>query len=122
MTEIRKTPENRNEIKLSRLTTEKYAGCTIHIAWDLRKKLAAMIEDRGTQKAVADELGISTSWLNDILIGRGDVANLADKLGLERVTVFVERPMAGKVDTLDPYRPSDEAGAWSEPPDSMAMA
>lgn len=47
------------------------------------------IEARGSQKAVAEELGISPQYLSDILNGRRSVSDrVAEALGMERVTTW----------------------------------
>lgn len=48
------------------------------------KKLKKMCEQAGTQKAVAEELGITPAYLNDILRERREVSDfMAHKLGFE---------------------------------------
>jgi transcriptional regulator with XRE-family HTH domain len=54
---------------------------------ELRKR----VEDSGSQKAVADELGISAQHLGDILRGRRTAGPaLLEKLGFARVTMHVK--------------------------------
>ena len=49
---------------------------------DAVKKLTQMVEDAGSQKAVAEQLGITPAYLNDILRERTHVSeNIANKLG-----------------------------------------
>lgn len=56
----------------------------------LRGVLNGMINEAGTQRAFADEIGISTAYLSDILAGHRPVAALAERLGYRPVTVFVD--------------------------------
>ena len=54
------------------------------------KKLQSMVAESGTQKAVAEELGISQVYLSDILAGRREIsASVARKLGFERRTDYI---------------------------------
>lgn len=54
-------------------------------------RLKAGIRKAGTQRAFAQELGISLAYLNDVLHERRPVsANLARKLGLIRETIYRE--------------------------------
>ena len=63
---------------------------TLAVEHDLRDELTAAVEREGTQTALARDLGISESFLGDILHGRRGISEkLANKLGWKRVTVFV---------------------------------
>ena len=54
-----------------------------------QRRLAAVIQRAGSQRAAARSLGVSAAYLNDVLRGRRAVsARLARALGLERVTVY----------------------------------
>ena len=67
------------------------SGAKIIAEHDMRDLLTDMVEERGSQRAVAQELGVSQAFLGDVLHGRRGVsANLAGKLGYERVVVFVK--------------------------------
>ena len=57
------------------------------------RKLQAIIEAEGTQKAAAEVLGVSQQYLTDLLKGRRDPgAKILTKLGLEsRVTYQVRQ-------------------------------
>jgi plasmid maintenance system antidote protein VapI len=49
-----------------------------------------MVGKWGTQKELADHLGISNAYLNDIIHGKQAVSNkVAQKLGYKRVIKFV---------------------------------
>ena len=57
---------------------------------DIIDKLFCMSR-RSSQKELADELGISPQYLSDVLKGRREIsAQLASKLGYERVITFVK--------------------------------
>lgn len=52
---------------------------------DVIRILKRRVEQAGSQKQAAVDLGISSQYLNDLLQGRRDFSdNLLDKLGLER--------------------------------------
>lgn len=56
-----------------------------------REELERLIAKVGTQKAAADKLGLSTSVVNDIVLGRRPISrNVLGKLGYERVTIHVK--------------------------------
>ena len=74
--DVRKMPDNRED---SELRTEH----------DLLNILSEKVVRTGTQRAVADELGISAVYLGDVLRGRRKVGKkLALRLGFERVVAF----------------------------------
>jgi transcriptional regulator with XRE-family HTH domain len=51
---------------------------------DVIRILERRVEQAGSQKQAADELGISTQYLNDLLRGRRQPSdNVLEKLGLE---------------------------------------
>lgn len=53
--------------------------------------IEAMVNRAGSQKKLAEQLGISTAYLNDVLRHRRDIsAELAKKLGLRRIVSFTE--------------------------------
>lgn len=65
---------------------------SLAIEHDLRDQITAMIEASGSQKAAAQELGFSGTFLHDVLHGRAAVSeNLALALGWEKLIVFVRR-------------------------------
>ena len=56
---------------------------------DLRKELIKRLKRQGTQSSLAREIGISHSYLNDILRGKRHITEpVAGYLGFERCTVF----------------------------------
>lgn len=56
------------------------------------KKIEQIIEARGTQKAAAESLGVSSQFLSDILKGRRDPGKkILDKLGLESSVVYTAK-------------------------------
>ena len=62
------------------------------------KELESRIAEAGSQKAYADELGISASYLNDILQGKRAITpSLLGKLGYVRVSVDVPTKQAPDV-------------------------
>ncbi|MFA5378166.1 MAG: helix-turn-helix transcriptional regulator [Dehalococcoidia bacterium] len=59
---------------------------------DMRDRLTDMVAHHGSQKAVADILGVSKGYLSDVLMGRRPVSSqMAERMGWKRVTVFVGR-------------------------------
>jgi transcriptional regulator with XRE-family HTH domain len=55
----------------------------------LMRKLELVVECEGTQRAAAEKLGITQSYLSDILNGRRDPGEkLLTALGLERETRY----------------------------------
>jgi hypothetical protein len=57
---------------------------------DVLADLRHRVEDRGAQKELADDLGISAAYMNDIVHERRDISReFAEKLGYRRVVVFV---------------------------------
>lgn len=62
---------------------------TLATEHDLRNIVTGLIELRGSQKAVADDLGISQAYLGDVLRGRRGVGEkMAEKLGWEKIEIF----------------------------------
>jgi hypothetical protein len=59
----------------------------------LRAALEAFVADAGTRTAAAELLGISGTYLNDVMAERRDIAALASRLGYTSLTLFV--PMTG---------------------------
>lgn len=56
---------------------------------ELLDLITSMVE-ASSQRRVASDLGVSPSWLGDVLHGRRPVSEaMARKLGLRRVVVFV---------------------------------
>lgn len=54
--------------------------------------LRDVIKTHGTQKDAADHLGITPQYLHDILTGRREIsANVAQRLGLVKLTIYEER-------------------------------
>jgi hypothetical protein len=62
------------------------------VAHDMNDVLTWLVEvEFGSQTALAKELGISVAYLNDVLHARRPVsAELAEKIGWKRVTVFIK--------------------------------
>ena len=57
---------------------------------DLLKLILREIERLGSQKALADEIGISLGFLNDIVQGRAPVTQqVAEYFGYKKITGFV---------------------------------
>ena len=57
---------------------------------DVINQLKALVDEYGSQKALADEMGITASYLSDILNGKRDPGkSVLDWLGLERSAVLV---------------------------------
>jgi transcriptional regulator with XRE-family HTH domain len=54
---------------------------------ELIKELNKRLKDK-TRKEVAKELGISQSYLNDIIKGYRNIQRIAGKLGFEAVTTY----------------------------------
>ena len=58
----------------------------------LLKRLRELIAERGDQRKTASFLGISETYLSDVLAGRRSPGKkVLTKLGLEPSTVYVER-------------------------------
>ena len=56
---------------------------------DVRAEIEAMVSKNNSQTLVAQELGISNSYLHDILVGRREISQqVAAKLGRRRVILF----------------------------------
>lgn len=56
------------------------------------KKLEQIIQERGTQKAAAEFLGVSEQYLSDLLKGRRDPGEkILSKLGLEASVVYTAK-------------------------------
>jgi transcriptional regulator with XRE-family HTH domain len=69
---------------------------------ELMKVLKDMVIRAGSQKAVAEELGISEAYLSDILNGRKDVSDrIAAALGFEWRLVSIT-PLPGPEDSHRP--------------------
>jgi hypothetical protein len=59
---------------------------------DMRDRLTDMVAHHGSQRAVADILGVSKGYLCDVLLGRRPVSSqMSERMGWTRVTVFVGR-------------------------------
>ncbi len=76
------------------LLAEKKLPGIVACEHDMLDLVSEMVWARGSQKAVALELGISTTHLGDILRGKKSIGpHVAGKLGWERVTVFRKKGM-----------------------------
>lgn len=59
---------------------------------DMREAIGQIIEQKGSQKAVAEECEMSRQYLNDMLIGRCPPGGaVIERLGWERVYVYRKR-------------------------------
>lgn len=59
---------------------------------EVLSQLMAFVEEAGTQVNAAKKLGISLSYLNDLLQGHRHIsAEIAGKLGFEKRTVFTQK-------------------------------
>jgi len=60
---------------------------------DVIKLIRSEAAKRGTQKALADHLGVSDAYLSDVLNGRKDPGeSILEPLGLERVVTYRRKP------------------------------
>lgn len=60
------------------------------------------------QKGLAQHLGISTSYLNDVLSRRRPIsAELADKLGYQKLEIFMRKPWPPKPTSPSPAEPKE---------------
>jgi plasmid maintenance system antidote protein VapI len=60
--------------------------------FELLQRFRAYATGQLSQKAVAEQLGVSTAYVNDILHGRREISlYVGRKLGFEKVTVFLAR-------------------------------
>jgi plasmid maintenance system antidote protein VapI len=56
---------------------------------DLRKELIRLLKQKGSQSSLAREIGISSSYLNDVLRGKRQITErIAGHLGYKRSIVF----------------------------------
>lgn len=61
----------------------------------LIRKLYEMVNERGTQRAVAEYLGVSQIYLSDVLRGkRNPGKSILSKLGLTAQTVYIPQKEA----------------------------
>lgn len=67
------------------------AGGGLRTASDLRWKLRQLAAQYGSQKQLATRLGVSESYLSDVLTGRRMVsATLAEKIGYRYVVGYLQ--------------------------------
>lgn len=60
-------------------------------AKDVLRKLQARMEEVGSQKALADEIGVSQPYLSDVLKGKRDPGpSILSHLGLKKSAVYEE--------------------------------
>ncbi len=86
-----KTAKNTSSSDLSMRAKEALKGWVM-TEHDMRDRLTDMVAEHGSQKAVADILGVSKGYLNDVLMGRRPVsAQMAERLGWKRFVLFVGR-------------------------------
>lgn len=82
------------KMKISKWAKPKLEGRAVAVEHDMLDRIEALVEQSGTQTALAMELGISMAYLGDVRRGRRPVSeNLAKKLGWERMTVFVNNSL-----------------------------
>lgn len=55
------------------------------------RRLRAVVDDLGSQKAAAAHLNISPSYLCDVLDRRRDPHKVLERIGLHRVVFYVEQ-------------------------------
>lgn len=59
---------------------------------DVREFMRRMVKEAGTQKDAAAILRISPAYFNDAIRGKREIsAELAERMGFEKVVVFVNR-------------------------------
>ena len=64
---------------------------------DLAKRLKDFVTEHGTQKEAAEELGISQSYLSDLIRhARQPGPDILRKLGLRKTVVYVEDERAAR--------------------------
>lgn len=62
---------------------------------DVRDYMRRMVGEAGTQKEAAAILKISPAYFNDALRGKREISSeLAERMGFEKVVVFVNRRVA----------------------------
>lgn len=72
---------------------------------DVRKRLVKRAKQLGSQKALAEELGISTAYLCDIFKHRREISHeLAQKLGLRREMRFWFDPRNRQTKVKTPHK------------------
>lgn len=88
---IREQPEKTKEMKLSTRAERLLDGSArVATEHDILDELTDRVRDE-SQRAVASALGFSTAFLNDVLRGRRSISDhLAERMGWERVTVFIK--------------------------------
>ena len=68
------------------------AGQRIATEYDVHVLLSGLVERAGSQKAVADSLGVSRAYLSDVLLGRRPIsAELAGRMGWKKIELFVQK-------------------------------
>jgi hypothetical protein len=76
-------------MELSMLAQNQINNSQVAVEHDLRDQISELSITK-TQTLAAIQLGISVSYLNDILHGRSGISDgVADQLGWKRMTVFV---------------------------------
>lgn len=59
---------------------------------DLMQKLWQAVNEAGSQTALASKIGVTKSYLCDVLHGRREFSeNMAASIGVQRETVYTER-------------------------------
>ncbi len=78
---------------LTERTRELFAGAEkIATDHDIREQLTETVEKTGSQKLVARSLGVSKSYIGDLLLGRRGISpEMAERLGWKKVEVFVRK-------------------------------
>lgn len=55
-------------------------------------RLRAIVKTRGTQSRLADEIGVSRSFLNEVVKGtRPPTGKILDFLGLQSQTIYIQK-------------------------------
>lgn len=76
------------------ITTERTAGAlqgVVLCEHDIRDIMSGIVDSSGTRRKVAKHLKVSEQYFGDVLSGKRPISsNLAKKLGLKKVTVFVK--------------------------------
>lgn len=73
---------------------------------EVRVILRQRAAELNSQKALADEIGISSSWLSDILLGHRAPANrVLAYLGLERKAIRIYQPIGSGTESQQRSEP-----------------
>jgi len=79
------------EIEFSERARGVIAGHMVLAEHDMLDHILRLAEREGGYRALAGKLGVSVSYLSDVMHGRREVsAQLAMKLGKKRICIFLE--------------------------------